>query len=161
MEVFLNAHTERTFKKQDSDIQARTSLRESGSLVRLCSGAIGVWLDICLWFRVNSFAPLWLSKPLRRPAIGYLVAGLVALGGVIGSLLLSAHFPIFAVAGTLTTMGIVVVGINWGAGPSLLATLVATALTALCMGPLYLEQFAHDVPVSACVLLFLLTGFGI
>src|SRR5215469_6618209 len=161
MEVFLNARLRRTFKIWVPRARADLAVHGPGGPLRFLTGVSGVWATIWLWFRGNTFAPLWLSRPLRHPLIGYLAASGVALSGVSGTLLLAPHFPIFALAGTLTTMGIVAVGLNWGAGPSLLTTLVATTLTAVFVEPLYLEHFARGVPGSACAALFLLTGFGI
>jgi K+-sensing histidine kinase KdpD len=84
------------------------------------------WSHLIRWIQENSFAPRWLPEQLRLPIIGYLVAVLIEIAAVIPILLLLAPFPTFEFQATFTLVGVILVALGWGAGPSVLATFVST-----------------------------------
>ena len=86
------------------------------------------WRGLVHWLKQNTFAPRWLPAPLRHPLIGYLVATLTELVAANIILLLLTLFPAFAFRGVLTDVGVVLIALGWGAGPSLFATCVGTFL---------------------------------
>ncbi len=80
------------------------------------------------WFQQNTFAPPWLPARLRHPLIGYVVAILIELAAASPALLLLNLFPSSAFLGILTLVGVVLIALIWGVGPSLLAAFVGTFL---------------------------------
>lgn len=86
------------------------------------------WRGLAQWFQQNTFAPPWLPARLRHPLIGYLVAILVELAAASPALLLLDLFPSSAFLGMLTLVGVVLIALIWGVGPSLLAAFVGTFL---------------------------------
>jgi PAS domain S-box-containing protein len=100
------------------------------------------WLGLLLWLKSNTFAPQWLPTPLRHPLIGYLVAALLEFGALGLILLLLHFFPTFAFHGILTVVGVVLIALSWGNGPSLFATLVGTFLLYYAVLP---PQFSWSI----------------
>src|ERR1051326_9050089 len=86
------------------------------------------WQALRAWLQARTFAPSWLPAPWRSPLVGTLVAVLLAGGATGLTLVLVDTLPVFVLPGMLPLLVIVVVSLTWGAGPSLLATLVCTAL---------------------------------
>ena len=86
------------------------------------------WRRLRQWVRSNTFAPSWLPARLRHPALGYLAAVMLGVIAVALTVLLKVVMPAFSLLGVLVILGVVVVALNWGGSPSLLATLVSTAL---------------------------------
>jgi PAS domain S-box-containing protein len=85
-------------------------------------------LDLLRWLQQNSFAPGFLPEPLRHPLVGYMVAIFLQLAAA-GVMLEFVHrFPGFPFVGSLADLGIVLLALGWGAGPSLCATLVGAFL---------------------------------
>jgi len=84
--------------------------------------------------RANTFAPSWLPAPLRHPALGYLSAVMLEVLAVVLTLLLTG-LPGFGLPGLLAILVVVLVALNWGGGPSLLATLVGAALLDFVIFP--------------------------
>src|SRR6266566_1493655 len=100
------------------------------------------WRRLCQWMRTNTFAPSWLPARLRHPALGYLAAVLVEVIAVALTLLLRMVMPTFSLLGVLVILGVVVVALNWGGGPSLLAALVGMALLSYAF---FLPQFSWSI----------------
>jgi PAS domain S-box-containing protein len=86
------------------------------------------WLHLRRWLKENTFAPEWLPEPLRRPAFGYLVAVLIQAVGVSLTMFLLVWFPGWACYTILTVLGVAMVALGWGVGPSFLASLVGALL---------------------------------
>lgn len=86
------------------------------------------WRGLAQWFQQNTFAPPWLPARLRHPLIGYVVAILIELAAASPALLLLNLFPSSAFLGMLTMVGVVLIALIWGVGPSLLAAFVGTFL---------------------------------
>lgn len=86
------------------------------------------WCGLAQWFQQNTGAPQWLPARLRHPLIGYVVAILVELAAATPVLLLLDLFPSSAFLGMLTLVGVILIALIWGVGPSLLAAFVGTFL---------------------------------
>jgi len=100
------------------------------------------WRRLRHWVRANTFAPSWLPARLRHPALGYLAAVVLEVIAVALTLLLTMGMPAFSLLGLLVILGVALVALNWGGGPSLLATLVGVALLDYVVFPL---QFAWSI----------------
>jgi PAS domain S-box-containing protein len=80
------------------------------------------------WLASNSFAPAWLPEPWRRIWVGYGIAVLAQLLAVALTTWVAHMFPEFGSPGLLPALAIVLVALNCGSGPSLLATVVGALL---------------------------------
>jgi signal transduction histidine kinase/PAS domain-containing protein len=100
------------------------------------------WRRLRHWVRANTFAPSWLPARLRHPALGYLAAVILEVITVALTLLLMMGMPAFSLLGPLVILGVALVALNWGGGPSLLATLVGVALLEYIVFP---PQFAWSI----------------
>ncbi len=87
------------------------------------------------WFVENTFVPDWLPAGWSRPAASYglaigsqVVATLVTLGFV-------RAFPTFSFPEALIILVVAMAALTWGAGPSLVATLVGTILLEVVVLP--------------------------
>ena len=87
-----------------------------------------IWRQLSDWIHSNTFVPSWAPARLRHPLIGYL--GAVVLAGVAVGLtvLLSASITGFTSFSPLLLLAVVLVALIWGVGPSLVATVVGSAL---------------------------------
>jgi signal transduction histidine kinase len=80
------------------------------------------------WVQRNTFAPSWLPVRWRHPVVGYVVAVLVQALAILLTVLLLAAFPWAAFSTALVLLGVVLVALNWGAGPSLVAAVIGVVL---------------------------------
>ncbi|HZU67850.1 MAG TPA: ATP-binding protein [Ktedonobacteraceae bacterium] len=90
--------------------------------------AMRLWHSIRDWMRKRTFAPDWLPGSWRHPVSGYVAAVLLQVLAVIIIWLLISLFPAFEFAGILGVLAIVLVAVNWGIGPGLLATVLGIVL---------------------------------
>ena len=86
------------------------------------------WRVIGNWMRKSTSAPDWLPGRWRHPALGYGAAVLLSASAAILTILLLQLLPTFEFAGILEALAVVLVALNWGAGPGLLGTLLSAAL---------------------------------
>ncbi len=96
----------------------------------------GRWRALSRWLQVNALAPEWLPPRWRQPLVGYLLAvtlTLLAIALEVGAVHLLPHID--AVSGVFVFLLILFVGLNWGAGPSLLATVLGTFLLVYLIYP--------------------------
>lgn len=98
--------------KRISPVAAPVSLERNRRSIRL---------DPRQWLGSHSFAPDWLPGQLRQPATGYLFAALIGVVAVLLTYLLATVYPWFAGCHALIFLGVVIVALSWGAGPSLVA----------------------------------------
>jgi PAS domain S-box-containing protein len=91
------------------------------------------------WIQENTFSPNWLPDPLRRPLIGYLLAGLVEVAAAILMVLLTSVAPTFAFHGIFVLVGLVMIALGWGAGPGIFASLTGILLLWLVVLPPHLS----------------------
>jgi signal transduction histidine kinase len=83
----------------------------------------GLWQPARRWLVTHTFAPPWLSGRWAHPAVGYLAAVLLQVITVMCVMGLMWLFPSFQFQAAPVILGILVVALTWGVGPSLLATL--------------------------------------
>lgn len=108
------------------------------------------------WLRSQSFAPAWLPRSLQHPLLGYLFAPLLLLLATGLDLLLVQFFGDFALPGVLIVLAMVVVGLFWGTGPSILALLLGVGLLEYVVLPphgLEVPDVADLVEIGLLVLL--------
>ena len=110
------------------------------------------------WFSVNTLHPLWLYKGLRHRFTGYAVAlglqvAMVAL--VTGLIKIDSTFRF---SGLLAMLMVVVLALNWGPAPGLIATCIGTILLYFFVLPSYLNSFIDKADDIISVLLFFLVG---
>src|SRR6185312_13195229 len=116
------------------------------------------WHRLCQWMRANTFAPSWLPARLRHPALGYLAAVMVEVIAVALTLLLKMAMPTFSMLGVLAILGVTLVALNWGGGPSLLAALASTALLSYAVFPPHFSWSIARVEEMVGLGLVLLVG---
>src|SRR5436305_1435759 len=95
----------------------------------------GLWKAARRWLVTHTFAPPWLRGRWAHPAIGYLAAVLLQVITVTGLTELVRLFPSFQFQEAVVILVILVVALNWGTGPSLLATLFGGALLVFLLLP--------------------------
>jgi len=111
------------------------------------------------WFLDHTFTPSWLPKRWRHITIGYAVAIILQVLAVFATLLFVKIFPTFAFTGLLAVLALALVALNWGAGPSVVATFVGAVLLNFFILP---PRFAWSIDTAKGiveVLLFMLVGF--
>jgi signal transduction histidine kinase len=121
-----NAASARAGHRQGDQFQAPPRPRRLAGMV---------WCYVGGWLSANTFAPSWLPARLRHPAFSYLAA--VVLEGVASllTLLLLVSLPSYGLPDLLTILGVVLVALTWGGGPSLVATLVGLLLLEALIFP--------------------------
>jgi len=80
------------------------------------------------WVQRNTFAPSWLPVRWRHPVAGYVFAVLVQALAILLTVLLLTAFPRLAFSSALVLLAVVLVALNWGAGPSLVAAVIGVML---------------------------------
>ena len=107
------------------------------------------------WLAANTFAPGWLPASLRkRWWVGYAVAVAAQIVAVLADVVFVTLFPAFTVRGLLFALIVALVAISWGAGPSLLATIVGSLLLeALLLPPFAGVALAIPDEIASFVLL--------
>ncbi len=157
----MNTHSERPPSSTRQHLHAKALPVAPYRRIRFLAPASGAGLTLQSWFLENTFAPQWLPKRWRHPLVGYLVAVLLEIGVVSLAFLTGHLLPVFAVQGSLIILGIVLVALTWGAGPSLLAVLVGTGLLKLVVVPFYLPLLVNGAVGALCFAVSLLTGGSI
>ncbi len=119
------------------------------------------WQFLRHWLAMSTFTPGWLPRRWHHPIFGYFTAILLQVIAIIITLELIHIFPTFEFAGLLEVLAIVLVAVNWGAGPSLLATLLGVVLLDFfILSPQYTWSFNSPKNIVE-LLLFLITGFAV
>src|SRR5258706_3590389 len=119
------------------------------------------WQFLRHWLAMSTFTPGWLPRRWHHPIFGYFTAILLQVIAIIITLVLIHIFPTFEFAGLLEVLAIVLVAVNWGAGPSLLATLLGVVLLDFfILSPQYVLSLNSPGNIVE-LLLFLITGFAI
>lgn len=119
------------------------------------------WSEFQRWFLVNTFAPQWLPKPLQHPIAGYLIGIVLQVIAALGTILLMHVFPTFVFSGLLEILVVAIIALNFGTGPSLLATLVGITLLDFFVLPPRSSLSLYDVQEFVESILFLLVGITI
>lgn len=110
------------------------------------------------WFMANTFTPIWLPRSLCHPVVGYLIAVLLEIAAIFITVLLMRLFPAYSFISLLEILAVALVALSWGAGPSLVATLVGICLLIFVIVSPYLMKGFDDI-VGAII--FLGVGFTI
>src|SRR5258708_16420890 len=86
--------------------------------------------------------------PWFHPVFGYLAALLLPFATVTAMALLVQGFPSFRFQGVLVILVVLLIALNWGLGPSLIATVVGTVLLLfLPQPPLFSLGVVHPADV--------------
>jgi signal transduction histidine kinase len=120
-----------------------------------------LWSGLSRWIQQNTFAPQWLPERLRRPLIGYVVAVLVELAAALVMVLILSLFPTFSFSPVLTLIGVVLVALGWGTGPSLLATFLGMLILDFVAIPPYFFWVIADPADAIGLAVYLLVGISI
>jgi PAS domain S-box-containing protein len=120
-----------------------------------------LWQTTYQWFLTHTFSPTWLPQRWRHIALGYVVAVILQIVATFVTLLLVQIFPSFAFVGLLEVLAVVLVALNWGAGPSLLATLEGAGLIEFVILPQHFTWTLDSAKNVVEILLFLLVGLAL
>ena len=121
----------------------------------------GLWQAARLWLVTHTFAPPWLSGRWAHPAVGYLVAVLLQVITVAGVTGLVQLFPSFQFQAVLVILVVLVVGLTWGAGPSLLATIVGGVLLVYLLLPPTFSPVIARIENALELLIYLVVGCAV
>lgn len=161
MEIGLNTHRAHSANSIYQHLFEKMSPLAHHHMPNICKSGPRARPTFQLWLHANTAASPWTPKRRRHPLLGYQMALLFEV--VAASLtLLSAHrLPLFALQGSLMTLGIILVAYIWGKGPGLLATLVGGALLEYIILPSSFPQLLLDGLDALSMALLLLVGFSI
>ena len=108
----------------------------------------------------HTLAPSWLPVQLRHPVVGYVCAVLVQVLAVLLAYPLAVSFPHFLGRfSVLTFLGVVLVALSWGLGPSLVAAVAGVLLFDYVVAQ---PSFTWKSPsVQEGLVLVLLMGVGL
>ncbi len=110
------------------DGRAPSHLPLSDHFLRLLHSFSSAWQALHTWLWASSVVPQWLPGRWRHPLTGYLLALFIDVVAASVTLLLVTLVPAFEMEGVLLLVGIVLVALTCGVGPSLLATSVGLLL---------------------------------
>jgi signal transduction histidine kinase len=118
------------------------------------------WPTLCQWVRAHAGVPDRLPRLWQHPLLGYLVAVLTQLAAVGLTFHLADVDPDFWFRGALSFLAVAFVALRWGVGPSLLSTLLGSALLNYFILP---PHTAWSLAASEVVetLLFLCVGLSV
>jgi len=122
---------------------------------------ISFWSRLSHIFLSNTFTPQWFPEAWRHPAIGYLLGVVLQVIAALGTVFFMHIFPTFAFSGLLEVLGIAIIALNFGTGPSLLSTLVGIILLNFFVLQPHYSLSLSDVQSFVESVLFLLIGVAI
>ncbi len=105
--------------------------------------------------------PAWVPAPWRYPLVGYLLSAGIQAAVVSVDALLVHLFPSFAFAGLLALLVVALSALIWGAGPSLVATILGAVLLDVFALPPTFAWTLDNAAVGAGLILFLVAGVTI
>ena len=118
-----------------------------------------LWAGVLSWLSMSAFPPPWLPRRWHHPLTGYLVAVVLQLllGG--GDLLLLLIYPDLTIHHLPFVLGVVIMALYWGVGPSLVATITGAMLlyAVVLFTPLSWSR-ATETDVAELVLFLLICG---
>lgn len=156
------APRERTRRAAPRNLAALRALaaREDipGYLSRWRQRLVASWQGVGRWVRANTFAPPWLPAEWQRPEVGYLAAAFLTVLAIGATWRLDVMLPTFPFQGVVELLAVVVVALNFGAGPSLLATFLGALLLDYVALKPYFAWSPRSGPQVAGVLLFFVVG---
>ena len=122
---------------------------------------MGLVQTIPHWLVGHTFVPSWLTGRWAHPAVGYLAAVLLQVITVIGLTELVRLFPSFQFQEAVVILVILVVALNWGTGPSLLATLFGGALLVFLLLPPVFSLSIARIEDALNLLVYLAVGCAV
>ncbi len=120
-----------------------------------------VWRAVSDWVVAGTFSPTWLKEPWDHPLVGYLVAVALQVLAAAVSARLTDAFPGFAFPDALTLLTIMVVALNWGVGPSLVAALVGVVLVNVVTLEPHVDWTLRHPSDLVGLAIFLMVGLAI
>jgi PAS domain S-box-containing protein len=119
------------------------------------------WRALRHWFRVNTFAPSWIGKQWAHPLLGICVAILSQLVVLGLRQVLIQLFPQAVFYSALSLFSVAFIALSWGAGPSIISTLMGALLLDFFILPSQLGISFNSSDVVVSDLVYLLSGFAI
>ena len=113
------------------------------------------------WFITNTFTPRYFTGSWSHPIFGYLVGVLLQLIVISGILALVRVYPAFRFPEGPLILVILLIALEWGAGPSIIATLVGAALLVYFIFPPFLSVIIAQQEDIIGLLLYLVVGFTV
>ncbi|HEU0027458.1 MAG TPA: ATP-binding protein [Ktedonobacterales bacterium] len=150
---------------EDAPGAARTeaAMDNGGAAARLVDAArahtVAAWRAAVRWLRVNSWLPAWLPIRWRHWGVAYLAAALSQALAITIITLTNGLFPSLLFQGALDILVIVVVALTFGAGPSLLTTLLGAALLDFFALPPHLAWSLSSPAYLMSLSLFVVIGY--
>ena len=120
-----------------------------------------LWRFLRNWFSTNTFTPFWLPAALRHPLLGYLAAVLLEAAAVSITGAIFQFFPVYSFIGLLEILVILLVALNWGGGPALVATIFGAILLAFALLPPVFRLKLDTTSEVVGILVFLFVGGAI
>ena len=120
-----------------------------------------LWPGLIRWIQENTFFPEWLPKQQRHLGIGYVVAVLIELAAAGAILLLKSPSPSFDFDAIFPLVGVILIALAFGAGPSLFATLVSVLLLYVVVLPPHFAWVITDPADGVGLVLYLVVGVSI
>jgi signal transduction histidine kinase len=115
--------------------------------------------QIWKWFTTQTYVPGWLPSILRHRWTSYGVAALAQIVAAVITFQFVSFFPTFAVRGALLLLVLAFVALEFGAGPSLVATCLGALLFDFLLLPPYVSFSVVKGASLAGVAIFLIAGF--
>ncbi len=116
------------------------------------------WRTALHWVQANTFTPDWLPPKWRYLGIGYLLGIFSQVIAAVVDIELMRIFPPIFSESLLTALAAVLVALNWGLGPSLLTTVLGTALIYYCFVPRLLTGVIVNRPGLIGAPMFFIVG---
>src|SRR5947209_2005408 len=113
------------------------------------------------WFLANTFAPRFLSGPWSHPIFGYLVAILLQVVSVTVMALLVQVYPTFRFVEVPIILVVLFIALNWGVGPSVIATIAGALLLTFFILPPAFSLLVAQAENVIRVCLYLVVGLAI
>src|SRR5260221_4197083 len=156
----MDAHPAHSPRPAPPDGRAPFRDPKSDPFLRPLHAILSAWQALCFWVRANIGGPRRLLARWGRPLTGYLLALLIEVVAVGLTFLLAALVPDFSLQGVLLLVGITLVALTCGVGPSLLATGVGFLLLADVVLPAS-RSWQRDPTAWVDLVVFLVSGLGL
>src|SRR5258707_82766 len=156
----MDAHPAHSPRPAPPDGRAPFRDPKSDPFLRYLHAILSACQALCFWVQANIGGPRRLLARWGRPLTGYLLALLIEVVAVGLTFLLAALVPDFSLQGVLLLVGITLVALTCGVGPSLLATGVGFLLLADVVLPAS-RSWQRDPTAWVDLVVFLVSGLGL
>lgn len=119
------------------------------------------WQSIGIFFRESTVSPTWLPSPWSHALSGYLIAITLQLLIVGASSLLAQSYPQLPFVEAPALFIVLLIAFTWGAGPSILTTIIGALLFATFTFPPYFSPAIVRPTDVLGILIYLIVGLGI